>query len=166
MKRSCRAPTPPLIDRPLRLLLAGIVRWLQPMLAPVCSPAAQMLTRPAAPVQGRKIRTGNCQEQARLGPEANSMEWRWRGPITPCGVMQLPIRWKGLRAVGSNVNGHGLKCKKGRSLCVCLLEMIKLSWCRKYDLFSCSNKFALLSTFPIFHAYQTKEWVSPPLLKP
>ena len=33
-------------------------------------------------------------------------------------------------------------------------------------LFKQLSKIALLSTFSIFHAYQTKEWVSPPLLKP
>ena len=35
--------------------------------------------------------------------------------------------------VGSNVNGHqGLKCKKIRSLCICLLGM--MSWVKVYDL--------------------------------
>ena len=28
------------------------------------------------------------------------------------------------------------------------------------------SKVSLLCTFPIFHSYQTKEWVNPPLLKP
>ena len=28
------------------------------------------------------------------------------------------------------------------------------------------SKIALLCTFSIFHAYQTKEWINPPLLKP
>ena len=34
------------------------------------------------------------------------------------------------------------------------------------SMFKQLSKIALMSTFSIFHAYQTKEWVSPPLLKP
>ena len=60
--------------------------------------------------------------------------------------------------------GQILKCTQ--SSIITTLKQFKTNTKAEKFLFKHPSKIALLSTFHIFHAYQTKEWVSPPLLKP
>ena len=53
-----------------------------------------------------------------------------------------------------------------KSSIITTLKQFKIKIKAEQSMFKQLSKIALLSTFSIFHAYQTKEWVSPPLLKP
>ena len=56
--------------------------------------------------------------------------------------------------------------KSTKSSIITTLKQFKIKIKDEQSMLKQVSKIALLSTFSIFHAYQTKEWVSPPLLKP
>ena len=75
--------------------------------------------------------------------------------------------WK-VFLVPYRVSSRGQILKTTKSSIIFTLKQFKIKIKIKAEqlLFKQLSKIALLSTFSIFHAYQTKEWVSPPLLKP
>ena len=73
--------------------------------------------------------------------------------------------WK-VHLVPYEVSSRGQILKNTKSSIITTLKHFKIKIKAEQLMFKQLSKIALLSTFSIFHAYQTKEWVSPPLLKP
>ena len=73
--------------------------------------------------------------------------------------------WK-VHLVPYEVSSRGQILKSTKSSIITTLKHFKIKIKAEQLMFKQLSKIALLSTFSIFHAYQTKEWVSPPLLKP
>ena len=82
--------------------------------------------------------------------------------------MQSDLEDKGWKVflVPYKVSSRGQILKSTKSSIIYTLKQFKIKIKAEQLLFKQLSKIALLSTFSIFHAYQTKEWVSPPLLKP
>ena len=82
--------------------------------------------------------------------------------------MQSDLEDKGWKVylVPYEVSSRGQILKTTKSSIIFTLKQFKIKIKAEQLLFKQLSKIALLSTFSIFHAYQTKEWVSPPLLKP
>ena len=64
------------------------------------------------------------------------------------------------------VSSRGQILKSMKSSIITTLKKFKIKIKAEQSMLKQLSKIALLSTFSIFQAYQTKEWVSPPLLKP
>ena len=73
--------------------------------------------------------------------------------------------WK-VHLVPYEVSSRGQILKSTKSSIILTLKQFKIKIKAEQQMFKQLSKIVLLSTFSIFHAYQTKEWVSPPLLKP
>ena len=73
--------------------------------------------------------------------------------------------WK-VHLVPYEVSSRGQILKSTKSSIITTLKDSKIKIKAEQLLFKQLSKIALLSTFSIFHAYQTKEWVSPPLHYP
>ena len=73
--------------------------------------------------------------------------------------------WK-VFLVPYEVSSRGQILKSTKSSIITTLKKFNIKIKAEQSMFKQLSKIALLSTFSIFHAYQTKEWVSPPLLKP
>ena len=82
--------------------------------------------------------------------------------------MQGDLEDKGWKVflVPYEVSSRGQILKSTKSSIITTLKHFKIKIKAEQSMFKQLSKIALLSTFSIFHAYQTKEWVSPPLLKP
>ena len=82
--------------------------------------------------------------------------------------MQSDLEDKGWKVylVPYEVSSRGQILKTTKSSIIYTLKQFKIKIKAEQLLFKQLSKIALLSTFSIFHAYQTKEWVSPPLLRP
>ena len=82
--------------------------------------------------------------------------------------MQSDLEEKGWKVylVPYEVSSRGQILKTTKFSIIYTLKQFKIKIKAEQLLFKQLSKIALLSTFSIFHAYQTKEWVSPPLLKP
>ena len=82
--------------------------------------------------------------------------------------MQSDLEEKGWKVylVPYEVSSRGQILKTTKSSIIFTLKQFKIKIKAEQLLFKQLSKIALLSTFSIFHAYQTKEWVSPPLLTP
>ena len=82
--------------------------------------------------------------------------------------MQSDLEDKGWKVflVPYEVSSRGQILKTTKSSIIYTLKQFKIKIKAEQLLFKQLSKIALLCTFSIFHAYQTKEWVSPPLLKP
>ena len=80
--------------------------------------------------------------------------------------MQSDLEDKGWKVylVPNEVSSRGQILRTTKSSIIYTLKQFKIK--AEQLLFKQLSKIALLSTFSIFHAYQTKEWVSSPLLKP
>ena len=73
--------------------------------------------------------------------------------------------WK-VHLVPYEVSSRGQILKSTKSSIISTLKDFKIKIKAEQLMFKQLSKIALLSTFSIFHAYQTMEWVSPPLLNP
>ena len=82
--------------------------------------------------------------------------------------MQGDLEDKGWKVflVPYEISSRGQILKSTKSSIITTLKHFKIKIKAEQSMFKQLSKIALLSTFSIFHAYQTKEWVSPPLLKP
>ena len=80
--------------------------------------------------------------------------------------MQSDLEDKGWKVylVPYEVSSRGQILKATKSSIIYTLKQFKIK--AEQLLFKQLSKIALLSIFSIFHAYHTKEWVSPPLLEP
>ena len=108
---------------------------------------------------------GDGEDQVQLPPEKHvdegEYQWKYSG-------MQGDLEDKGWKVflVPYEVSSRGQILKSTKSSIITTLKQFKIKIKAEQSMFKQLSKIALMSTFSIFHAYQTKEWVSPPLLKP
>ena len=82
-----------------------------------------------------------------------------------CSGLQGDLEDKGWKVhlVPYEVSSRGQILKSTKSSIITTLNQVKIKIKSEQLMFKQLSKIALQSTFSIFRAYQSKEWVSPPL---